>query len=97
MNHSDTLTHMQRTPTRQRALVLLAALAVTLSAVAAPLAGTAHAGGSKPSIVVGLNAAAEVDAARGTPDIGGHHTAPKSGPGADPIVTGGSKPGIING
>jgi hypothetical protein len=73
-----------RTQTARRAtLALLAALAVTLGAVAAPLAGTAHAG-SKPSIAVGANAVAvDLAAARSPSAIrSGHAAAPARDPGA---------------
>jgi hypothetical protein len=82
-----------RTLARRTTLALLTALAVTLGAVAAPLAPAAHAG-SKPSVILG--AAVGFDAARGTPEIGrggpGPSSRPDDGPGT--IDAAGSKPGV---
>ena len=47
----QTHTHMQSKAGRRLALGLLAAIAVTAGTVAAPLAGTAHAGGAAGGIV----------------------------------------------
>jgi hypothetical protein len=70
---------------RRTALGLLAAVAVTLGGVAAPLAGTAHAGGAAGGVVGSRTSAAYVGAA-GSPALAG-------GNGGDVNTAEGSKPG----
>ncbi|MGE0544812.1 MAG: hypothetical protein AB7R89_32035 [Dehalococcoidia bacterium] len=43
--------HTRTRTARRTTLALLAALAITLSAIAAPLAGTAHAGGASGGVL----------------------------------------------
>jgi hypothetical protein len=111
----NTMTTMQvhtRTRTSRRAaLGLLAGLAVTLGAIAAPLAGTAHAGGVSGGVLgdrtlaqSGVGNRPEVAASNGGVDAGkskpggaGDGVTADSHPGAGNVETTGRKPGVSSG
>jgi hypothetical protein len=71
---------------RRTALTLLAALAVTLGAAAAPLAGAAHAGGAAGGVTKDVTARS-IDAARSNPtgDSGGHQVGEVGQPSVRPM------------
>lgn len=89
MKHNNSLTHVQGTRTRRRPLVLLAAVAVTLGAIATPLAGTADAGGLTGGVVGSRAATGEFGLAGNTPGWSGGDRVP-----GDSIDLAGSKAGV---
>jgi hypothetical protein len=96
---------------RLRALALLAALAVTLGAVAAPLAGTAHAGGASGGVLGDRTAAHSsignrpdvaagiggVDAGKSKPGGSGDGVTANRHPGAGTVELAGRNPGASSG
>lgn len=96
---------------RRTTLALLAGLAVTLGAIAAPLAGTAHAGGASGGVLGDRTAAHRsvgnrpdvaagtggVDAGTSKPGGAGDGVMADRHPGAGTIETAGRKPGVSSG
>lgn len=103
--------HPRTRTARRTTLALLTGLAVTLGAIAAPLAGTAHAGGASGGVLGDRTAARsgvgyQSDVAVGTGSLDDHGSKPGGAgdgvaadrhPGAGTVEPAGRKPGVSSG
>jgi hypothetical protein len=98
MKTTQEVQRLQVMPVRQRAFVLLAAVAVTLGAIATPLAGTADAGGLRGGVVLRNGAvSAGVETAGSKLGSGTDGATAAGDPVADTVETAGRKPGLGSG